>query len=45
MSEILEEYKQLCRELNEFEKNKIPLEQNRCAMACQGCGAVLFLLK
>ena len=20
-------------------------EQNRCAMACQGCGAVLFLLK
>ena len=21
------------------------LEQNRCAMACQGCGAVLFLLK
>ena len=25
MSEILEEYKQLCRELNEFEKNKIPL--------------------
>ncbi len=25
MSEILEEYKELCRELNEFEKNKIPL--------------------
>ena len=24
---------------------KIPIEQNRCAMACQGCGAVLFLLK
>ena len=23
----------------------IPIEQNRCAMACQGCGAVLFLLK
>ena len=23
----------------------ITLEQNRCAMACQGCGAVLFLLK
>ena len=22
-----------------------PIEQNRCAMACQGCGAVLFLLK
>ena len=25
MSKVLEEYKQLCRELNEFEKNKIPL--------------------
>ena len=25
--------------------HKIPIEQNRCAMACQGCGAVLFLLK
>ena len=25
--------------------SKIPIEQNRCAMACQGCGAVLFLLK
>ena len=24
---------------------KFPIEQNRCAMACQGCGAVLFLLK
>ena len=24
---------------------KLPIEQNRCAMACQGCGAVLFLLK
>ncbi|WP_307005914.1 hypothetical protein, partial [Agathobacter rectalis] len=24
---------------------QIPIEQNRCAMACQGCGAVLFLLK
>ena len=23
----------------------ISIEQNRCAMACQGCGAVLFLLK
>ncbi len=23
----------------------LPIEQNRCAMACQGCGAVLFLLK
>ena len=25
MSEIFEEYKQLCKELNEFEENKIPL--------------------
>jgi hypothetical protein len=24
---------------------QIPIEQNRCAMVCQGCGAVLFLLK
>jgi len=24
---------------------QISIEQNRCAMACQGCGAVLFLLK
>ena len=24
---------------------EITIEQNRCAMACQGCGAVLFLLK
>ena len=24
---------------------KIESEQNRCAMACQGFGAVLFLLK
>jgi len=24
---------------------QLPIEQNRCAMACQGCGAVLFLLK
>ena len=24
---------------------KFEIEQNRCAMACQGCGAVLFLLK
>ncbi len=22
-----------------------PIEQNRCAMACQGCGAVLLYLK
>ena len=21
---------------------KIPVEQNRCAMACQGCGAAFF---
>ena len=27
------------------ELSLIPIEQNRCAMACQGCGAVLFLLK
>lgn len=26
-------------------ESKIGIEQNRCAMACQGCGAVLFLLK
>jgi hypothetical protein len=26
-------------------ESKIPIEQNRCAMVCQGCGAVLFLLK
>jgi len=25
--------------------SQIPIEQNRCAMACQGCGAVLFFLK
>ena len=25
--------------------SKNPIEQNRCAMACQGCGAVSFLLK
>ena len=25
--------------------DQILIEQNRCAMACQGCGAVLFLLK
>ena len=36
---------------NEFQKEKkmlsllFTIEQNRCAMACQGCGAVLFLLK
>jgi len=23
----------------------LTIEQNRCAMVCQGCGAVLFLLK
>ena len=27
------------------EATKITIEQNLCAMACQGCGAVLFLLK
>ena len=27
------------------EEKEIEIEQNRCAMACQGCGAVLFLLK
>ena len=31
--------------INAFLNLKIPIEQNRCAMACQGCGAVLFLLK
>ena len=30
-------------QLHEHIQHKI--EQNRCAMACQGCGAVLFLLK
>ena len=34
---------QLIRKL--AEDKKITIEQNRCAMACQGCGAVLFLLK
>ena len=29
----------------EYVAGKLPIEQNRCAMACQGCGAVLFLLK
>ena len=24
---------------------QIPIELNRCAMACQGCGAVLFIKK
>ena len=33
------------RSLNHPDAKKIPIEQNRCAMACQGCGAVLFLLK
>ena len=28
-----------------FAYMKNTIEQNRCAMACQGCGAVLFLLK
>ena len=33
------------RNLDRKDCKKIPIEQNRCAMACQGCGAVLFLLK
>ena len=32
--------------INAIEKNKkdwqLPVEQNRCAMACQGCGAAFF---
>ena len=35
----------LMEELNCETVFTIPIEQNRCAMACQGCGAVLFLLK
>ena len=31
--------------LSNVSVRQIPIEQNRCAMACQGCGAVLFLLK
>ena len=30
---------------NHSSGTQIGIEQNRCAMACQGCGAVLFLLK
>ena len=30
---------------NRDNNNQHTIEQNRCAMACQGCGAVLFLLK
>ena len=30
---------------DEDKRYKIVIEQNRCAMACQGCGTVLFLLK
>lgn len=34
------------RNINEVSLGrKNSIEQNRCAMACQGCGAVLFLLK
>ena len=34
------------RNINEVSLGrKISIEQNRCAMACQDCGAVLFLLK
>ena len=32
-------------QLKKYFITQIPLEQNRCAMACQGFGAVLFLLK
>ena len=40
---IIENRKQ---ELKKFDTLvKARFEQNRCAMACQGCGAVLFLLK
>ena len=28
--------------LSEIPENKILSEQNRCAMACQGCGAVFY---
>ena len=35
----------LCEENWNLPNRQIPIEQNRCAMACQGCGAVLFLLK
>ena len=34
---------ELLQNINAF--HQVPIEQNRCAMACQGCGAVLFLLK
>ena len=26
----------------DFSSRKIEIEQNRCAMACQGCGAVFY---
>ena len=32
-------------EVRQISNRKNKIEQNRCAMACQGCGAVLFLLK
>lgn len=31
--------------IHETKYTQIAIEQNRCAMVCQGCGAVLFLLK
>jgi hypothetical protein len=31
--------------INFLIEKQLSIEQNRCAMACQGCGAVLFLLK
>ena len=35
----------LVQKIQDSVKGIIPIEQNRCAMVCQGCGAVLFLLK
>ena len=33
----------VCTELKDFiTQGKIEIEQNRCAMACQGCGIVIF---
>ena len=29
-----------CKAIGEYKENEI--EQNRCAMACQGCGAVFY---
>ena len=33
------------KEIHGLKERENTIEQNRCAMACQGCGAVLFLLK